>query len=69
MSSENIFDRGYQCHLARSCAQKVVDTLFMQDDDFVIDLFYHFKGIVKRKLHRETTWHLPTQKLRRLSNM
>ena len=37
--------------LARSCAQKVVDALFMQDDDFFIDLFDHFKGSVKRKLH------------------
>ena len=51
MSSKSIFDIGCPSHLARSCAQKVVDALFMQDDDFFIDLFDHFKGSVKRKLH------------------
>ena len=46
---QKIFDVGCLCHLAHLCAQKGAKTLSMQVDDFVIDLFYHFKRSMKRK--------------------
>ena len=46
---QKIFDVGCPCHLADLCAQKGAKALSMQVDDFVIDLFYHFKRSVKRK--------------------
>ena len=46
---QKIFDVGCPCHLAHLCAQKGAKALSMQVDDFVTDLFYHFKRSVKRK--------------------
>ena len=46
---QKIFDVGCLCHLAHLCAPKGAKTLSMQVDDFVIDLFYHFKRSMKRK--------------------
>ena len=46
---QKVIDVGCPCHLAHLCAQKGVKQLSMQVDDFIIDLFYHFKCSVKRK--------------------
>ena len=46
---QKIFDVGCPCHLAHLYAQKGAKALSMQVDDFVTDLFYHFKRSVKRK--------------------
>ena len=37
------------CHLAYLCAQKGAKALSMEVDDFVIDLFYHFKKSLRRR--------------------
>ena len=46
---QKVFDVGCPCHLAHLSAQKGAKKLSMQVDDFIIDLFYHFKRSVKRK--------------------
>ena len=46
---QKIFDVSCPCHLAHLCVQKGAKALSMQVDNFVIDLFYHFKRSVKRK--------------------
>ena len=47
--TQKIFNVGYSCHLAHLCSQKGAKALLMQVDDFIIDLFYHFKRSTKRK--------------------
>ena len=50
--SESLLDIlgvGCPCHLAQLCAQKGTKTLSIQVDDFVVDLFCHFKRSVKRE--------------------
>ena len=47
--TQKVYDVGCPCHLAHLCAQKGAKMLSMQVDDFIIDLFYHFKRSVKRK--------------------
>ena len=47
--TQKVYDVGCPCRLAHLCAQKGTKKLPMQVDDFIIDLFYHFKRSVKRK--------------------
>ena len=48
-SPQKIFHIGCLYHLSDLCVQKDAKVLSIQVDDFVIDLFYHFERIVKRK--------------------
>ena len=48
-SPQKIFDTGRPCHLTHSYAQKGAKAFSIQVDDFVVDLFYHFKRNVKKK--------------------
>ena len=49
-SSQKIFDIGCSCYLAHLCAQKDTKVFTIRVDEYVIDLFYHFKRSVKRKV-------------------
>ena len=48
-SPQKIFDTSCPCHLTHAYAQKGAKALSIQVDDFVVDLFYHFKRSMKRK--------------------
>ena len=46
---QKTFDVGCPCHLAHLCAGKGACQLSVNVEDFVIDLYYHFRRSVKRK--------------------
>ena len=47
--NQKTFDVGYPCHLAHVCAGKGTKELSVNVEDFVIDLYYHFRRSAKRK--------------------
>ena len=46
---QKVFDVGCPCHLAHLCAGKGAKELSVNVEDFVIDIYYHFRRSVKRK--------------------
>ena len=47
--NQKTFDVGCPCHLAHLCAGKGAKELSVNVEDFVIDLYYHFRRSAKRK--------------------
>ena len=47
--NQKTFDVGCPCHLAHVCAGKGAKELSVNVEDFVIDLYYHFRRSAKRK--------------------
>ena len=47
--NQKTFDVGCPCHLAHVCAGKGAKELSFNVEDFVIDLYYHFRRSAKRK--------------------
>ena len=47
--NQKTFDVGCPCHLAHVCAGKGTKELSVNVEDFVIDLYYHFRRSAKRK--------------------
>ena len=46
---QKIFDVGCPCHLAHLCAGKGAKELSVNVEDFIIDIYYHFRRSAKRK--------------------
>ena len=44
---KRIFDIGYPCHLAHFCAGKGTKEISVNVEDFVIDIYYHFRRSAK----------------------
>ena len=46
---QSVFDVGCPCHLAPLCVEKEAKELFLNIEDMIMDIYYHFHRSVKRK--------------------
>ena len=46
---QEIFDVSWRCHLAYLCTGKGAKELSVNVEDFVIDIYYHYRRSIKRK--------------------
>ena len=67
--TQKVYDVGCPCRLAHLCAQKGTKKLLMQVDDFIIDLFYHFKRSVKRKATLREYMEFPNTEVKKIINV
>ena len=65
---ENMFDVGCLCHLAHLCAGKRAKELSVNVEDFVIDIYHHFRRSAKGKQQLTKFMNFNNNEVRKVIN-